>query len=167
MEDMYLRLKLLNISEGGLLLHQIPHLPINESVPLMFLIPKFPYFKNFSLEKLKTFDRGILPSKVIRLKGRLIRREGATTSVDDVFKTRIGLQFTEAEPWVQTLVADYVSIFSSNIIQLQKLIEDSSSFADAKYSVRILAEILGYKSNMKISELRQVVGHDYRSLQWL
>ena len=39
----------LNISEGGLLLDQIPHFPEDEDeVPIMLSLPQFPYFKNFS-----------------------------------------------------------------------------------------------------------------------
>lgn len=158
----------LNISEGGLLLDQVPHFPEeSEEVPLMISLPQFPYFKNFTVEKLQSFSIDIFPKKVVRLKCKMARKTGVKSKVDEVFTSQIGLKFTEVDPLAQKLIQDYVNVFASNIIYLQVLID--SLHADEKNidKIRLLSEILNYTPGLKISTLHKVVQHDYKSLQWL
>ena len=51
----------LNVSEGGMLLDQIPHFPEEENINLMVSLPQFPFFKNYNLEKLKSFNSAFMP----------------------------------------------------------------------------------------------------------
>jgi hypothetical protein len=157
----------LNLSEGGILLDQVPSFPAEEEVPLMLHIPAFPYFKNFSLIKMQTYSKDLFTTKVIRARGRMVRRIGTTTSVDEIFKARFGIKFVEIGAHEQKIIADYVSVFASNLIYLQMLIDSWNTDEDIKLKTRSLANILGYSSISRIAELRFQVSHDYKSLQWL
>ncbi len=157
----------LNISEGGLLLDQIPSFPANEAVPLMIHLPNYPYFKNFSLLKIQTFAKDIFPTKVIRVQGQMVRRIGNTTNVDDIFKPRFGIKFIDLGGHEQKMIGDYVSVFASNLIYLQMLIDSWNTDEDIRLKTRALADLLGYEEIEKLAELRHQVMHDYRSLQWL
>jgi hypothetical protein len=158
----------LNLSEGGLLLDQVPHFPEeSEDVPIILSLPQFPYLKNYTLEKLHSFSADIFPKKVIRLKCKMVRKIGIKSRVDEVFTSQIGLKFTDVDPLGQKVIQEYVNVFASNIIYLQVLID--SLHADKKNleKIRLLSNILNYDSSMKIAKLHKTVQHDYKSLQWL
>lgn len=158
----------LNISEGGLLLDQIPHFPEDEDeVPIMLSLPQFPYFKNFSLEKLHNFSSDIFPKKVVRVKAQMVRKIGMESKADEVFVSRIGLRFTEVSAQAQKQIFDYVNVFASNLIYLQMLIDTIHANEKNLEKIRALSEILQYPVDMKIAQLYKQVQHDYRSLQWL
>jgi hypothetical protein len=66
----------------------------------------------------------------------------------------------------QKYISEYVSVFASNLIYLQMLIDSWNTDEDIRLKTRALADILGYQKIEKISELRRQIGHDYQSLQW-
>src|SRR5690606_14868099 len=70
-----LKARAVNISEGGLLLDEIPSFPELDEVSMIISLPQLPSLKNFSLLKMQTFSRELFPSKVIRVTGRMVRRE--------------------------------------------------------------------------------------------
>lgn len=164
--DFVHKARALNISEGGLLLDEIPNFPSEDEVPLLLHLPSYPYFKNFTLLKLLTFTRDLFPTKVIRARGQMVRRTGETTSVDDVFRPRFGIQFASLGTGEQKLIADYVSVYASNLIYLQMLIDSWNTDEEIRQKTRALAHILNYQHVEKIAELRRHVSHDYQSLQW-
>lgn len=167
-DDFVFKAKTLNISEGGMLLDQIPHFPDESTeVPLMIKLPQYPYFKNFTLEKLKSFNADMFNSKVIRLKCRMVRKIGVKSKVDHAFVSRVGVKFTEIGPREKKLINDYVNVFSSNLIYLQVLIDSMYADKNNLEKIRLLSEILNYSPETKISQLRKDVQHDYISLQWL
>lgn len=157
----------LNISEGGMLLDQIPQFPEGEDVPLMISLPQFPYFKNFTLSKLENFVHDLFPKKVVRLKCQVVRKIGIKSEIDQVFTSRIGIRFTSIDPLVQNKISEYVNVFASNLIYLQVLIDSIHADEQNIKKVRALSSILGYPNEQKISQLRKDVMHDYQSLQWL
>jgi hypothetical protein len=158
----------LNLSVGGILLDQIPHFPEeNEVVPLLISLPQYPYFKNFTLEKLRNFSAEIFPKKVIRLKGHMVRKIGVESKTDEVFTSRIGIKFVEVSAQNQKLIQDYVNIFSSNLIYLQMLIDNINTSDKHLKKIRALCRILSYDEQIKIAALYKQVQHDYLSLQWL
>ena len=157
----------INISEGGILLDQMPQFPGEGDVPLMMAIPQFPYFKNFSLLKMQTFSHDLFAKKIIRVQARMVRREEAVQSIDNIFRSRFGLMFTSIGPRDQKIIDDYVTTFASNLIYLQTMIDSFNTDEEIKVKTRALASILGYKEVEKIALLRALVTHDYRSLQWL
>lgn len=156
-----------NVSEGGLLLDELPEFPAMERVPLMVQIPTHTYFKNFSLLKLETFSLDLLPAKIVRAQAQMVRRLGPTTDVDDVFQPRFGIQFLNLGEAERRIISEYVSVFASNLIYLQMLIDSWNTDEDIRLKTRALANVLGYREHVKIAELRHAVTVDYRSLQWL
>jgi hypothetical protein len=158
----------LNISEGGILLDQIPHFPEeSEDVPVLLSLPQFPYFKNFSLEKLESFSSDIFPKKIVRIKCKMVRKFGVESKVDEVFVSRVGVKYTEVSPAAQKQISDYVNVFASNLIYLQMLIDSLQTDETNLRKIRILSQILHYDPEMKIALLHKMVQHDYKSLQWL
>lgn len=158
----------LNISEGGILLDQIPHFPEeDEDVPMLISLPQYPYFKNFSLEKLKNFSSDIFPKKVARLRCKMVRKIGMESKVDEVFVSRIGIKFTEVPAQAQKEISEYVDVFASNLIYLQMLIDSLHSDEKNLEKIRTLSNILNYDEDLKMAHLYKKVQHDYQSLQWL
>jgi hypothetical protein len=157
----------LNISEGGLLIDQLPGFPERDDVSLMISIPQLPSLKNFSLLKMQTFSRELFGRHVIRVKAKMVRREQLAQNLDNIFRSRFGLQFTMITPQDQKHIEEYVVTFASNLIYLQTLIDSFNSDNETKIRTRTLAGILGYQDVERIAQLRALVTHDYRSLQWL
>lgn len=161
------RAKTLNISEGGILLSELPSFPESDQVPLMLSLPQIPSLKNFSILKMQTFSKELFPRHVIRAKAKMVRREELSQNLDNIFRTRIGLQFNRIGAQDQKTIEGYVIGFSSNLIYLQTLVDAFNTDEETKLRTRTLAGILGYSNIEKISELRSLVTHDYKSLQWL
>lgn len=166
-ENFVFKAHTLNISEGGMLLDQIPQFPQGEDVSLMISLPQFPYFKNFTLEKLKNFTNDLFPKKVVRLKCEVVRKIGIKSQVDEVFTSRIGVKFTEIDSMTQKKIAEYVNVFASNLIYLQVLIDSINADEQNLEKIRLLSTLLGYEKEIKVAQLRKDVMHDYQSLQWL
>jgi hypothetical protein len=166
-EGFVFKAQTLNISEGGILLDKLPHFPSREDVPMIISLPQFPYFKNFTLERLKLFTPNFFEAKVLRVKCQMVRRINTTTDINQVFISRIGIKFTEIGRVEQKIIADYVETFSSNLIYLQILLDSIQADKKNLEKVQILSKILGYELDLKIALLRKQVTDDYRSLQWL
>ncbi len=162
-----LKASTLNISEGGILLDQLPSFPDNDDVPLLIAIPQIPSLKNFTLLKMKTFSRELFGRHVIRVKAKLVRREELSQNLDNIFRSRFGLEFIRISEADQKIIETFVVNFSSNLIYLQTLIDSFNTDEETRDRVRTLAPILGYYETEKIAQLRSQVSHDYRSLQWL
>lgn len=165
-EDVY-QAKSLNISEGGMLLGELPAFPEVDEISLLISLPQLPMLKNFSLIKMQTFSKELFGAHVIRLKAELVRREELSQNLDNIFRSRFGLQFTKISAQGQKMIEEYVVTFSSNLIYLQMLIDSFNSDDETKVRTWTLASLLGYKDIQKISQLRSSVSHDYKSLQWL
>ena len=157
----------LNISEGGLLIDEMPSFPEQDMVAIMLSLPQLPILKNFSVLKMQTFSRELFESKVIRVKARLVRREQLSQNLDNIFRSRFGLQFSSISDLDQKQIENYVTTFSSNLIYLQTLIDSYNSDEETKIRARALAHVLGYKDIERIAHLRAAVTMDYKSLQWL
>ena len=157
----------LNISEGGLLIDELPNFPGEELVSLLVSIPITPSFRNFTLLKMQTFSPEIFQRNVIRVKARLVRREQLAQNLDNIFRSRFGLEFTRIDTLDQKFIEDYVTTFASNLVYLQTLIDSFNSDEETKKRTRVLAQLLGYEMTDRISQLRTHVGTDYKSLQWL
>jgi len=104
----------LNISEGGLLLDELPSFPEKDEVAFMISLPQLPALKNFSLLKMQTFTKELFQHKVIRVKCKMVRREQLSQNLDNIFRSRFGLQFIGISDTDQKVVEDYVLNFASN-----------------------------------------------------
>ena len=151
-----------------MLLDQVPHFPEpGHSAPLMISLPQYPLFKNFSLERLKSFNDEILRPKVVRLNCEVIRKFGESNSIDEVFSTKVGAKFLDLDTATKKAISSYVDVFAGNLIYLQILLDNMNSDDEGLEKVRELSKILNYDPDMKISQLRKEIHHDYKSLQWL
>ena len=157
----------LNISEGGILLDELPSFPETDDVPLMISLPQLPALKNFSLLKMQTFSKELFSRHVIRAKAKMVRREELSRNLDNIFRARFGLEFIRIAPNDQKAIEDYVTTFASNLIYLQTMIDSFNTDDETKLRARTLAKILGYQDIEKIATLRAQFTHDYKSLQWL
>jgi hypothetical protein len=157
----------INLSEGGLLLDQLPSFPDSSDVSLLLSIPQIPSLKNFSLLKMQTFSKELFHRHIVRVKARMVRREELSQNLDNIFRSRFGLQFERVNAKDQKIIEEYVITFCSNLIYLQTLIDSFNTDEETKIRARTLAEILGYFDTEKIAHLRAQVSHDYKSLQWL
>jgi hypothetical protein len=166
-DDFVFKATAINISEGGMLLDQVGHFPEGGVMPFMVNLAQLPLFKNYNLERMQAYSLDNMSYKTIRFQAKLIRNLGVTTKVDGLFTSRIGLQIEEISPFDQAKVSSYIDNFSSNLIYLQVLIDSINSDKNNIEKIRLLSRILGYGKNFKISYLRKIVEHDYKSLQWL
>jgi hypothetical protein len=165
--DYVLKARALNISEGGLLIDEMPSFPETDDVAIMISLPQLPSLKNFSILKMQTFSKELFQHKVIRVKAKMVRREQLSQNLDNIFRSRFGLQFIRITDQDQKHIEDYVLTFASNLIFLQTLIDSYNSDEETKIKARVLAGVLGYKDVERIAHLRAAVTHDYKSLQWL
>jgi len=167
-DDFAFKARAVNISEGGMLLDQVPHFPEpGQSAPLLISLPQYPLFKNFSLERLKSFNDEILKPKVLRLECEVIRKFGEANRLEAVFSTKVGARFLNLNPSDKKAISAYVNVFAGNLIYLQILLDNMNSDDEGLEKVRELSKIMGYEPDMKISQLRKEIHHDYKSLQWL
>lgn len=166
-EDFVFKAQTLNISEGGLLLDQVGHFPDDKELSFMVEIPEYPLFKNYTLERLQGFSRDNLLSRVIRLKAKMVRSEKIQSRVDGAFASRIGLSILDIKANDRLKIASYVDNFASNLVFLQVLIDTLTTDQSQVKKIRLLSEYLGYGNQIKVSHLRKIVEHDYKSLQWL
>ena len=162
-----LKARALNISEGGLLMDEMPSFPETDDVAIMISLPQLPSLKNFSVLKMQTFAKELFQHKVIRAKAKMVRREQLSQNLDNIFRSRFGLHFIRINDQDQKHIEDYVVTFASNLIYLQTLIDSFNSDEETKIRARTLASVLGYQDTDRIAHLRAAVTNDYKSLQWL
>lgn len=152
-----------NISEGGVLLENLPHVPEINAMPLMMALPQLPSFSQLSPDYLKTMEITHFDRKIIRSKARLVRSFEGHSVVEKVFVQKIGCEFVLPSEEVQKDIADYVQMSAKNIVYLLGLFQKSSQVE----VLRNVAKILGYDDQEKLPLLRQKVLHDYQSLESL
>jgi hypothetical protein len=116
---------------------------------------------------MQTFNKEIFGKKVIRARAKMVRREQLTQNLDNIFRSKFGLQFTQISEADQKYIDEYVLNFAANLVFLQTLIDSFNSDEETKIKARMMAGILGYKEVDRIAHLRSVVSQDYKSLQWL
>jgi hypothetical protein len=157
----------LNISEGGVLLENLPSVPEVNAIPLLLSLPQFPEFSSLSSERIHEIEVDELQAKVIRVKARTVRQFEGLSAVDQIFVTRIGCEFVQVGEDATKAISDYVSTFAKNTIHLLNLFESHGNVDSKKDHIRYIAKLLGYNSTQKLSLLRQQVLHDYQSLESL
>jgi PilZ domain len=156
-----------NISEGGLLIDELPSFPEQDEVKLILAIPQIPSLKNFSLLKMQTFSKDLFGKKVIVVNAKMVRRQELSLRIDNLFIARFGLEFLDINSVDQKVINDYVSTFASNLVFFQMLIDSFNTDDETKSKVRLMAEVLGYGQIQRVAELRALVTQEYKSLQWL
>ena len=156
-----------NISEGGILLSELPHIPEINALPLMMVLTEFPHFQTLSFDDLKKLSIEDFPQKVVKVKARLMRSFESESNVDKIFKKFIGCEFYASNDEFREAVKSYVESYAKNIVYLLSLFESLGNRTEQLELLRTVAHILGYDRRMKIPLLRAKVLHDYQSLESL
>ena len=159
--------KIINVSEGGILLSELPHIPDINSLPMMISIPLYPKLSTLSLEQLNSLTTEELPRKVLRVKSRIVRNFEGHSNVEKLFLKYIACEFYSKSEDFGRAITDYVENFAKNTIYLLSLFESLGSRGEQVEVLRQVAHLLGYDKKMKIPLLRAKVLHDYQSLESL
>jgi hypothetical protein len=159
--------QVLNISEDGMLVENIPNFPESEELPVMLSLPQYPLLKSFSREDLKELRPETLSRTIFRARARIVRKGELSRDISNLFKSKVGMQFLRILPHDKKVIEEYVSTFGINLIHLQTLIDSYNFDEEAKAKTRIVAKLMGYDENAKLAQLRIQVAADYQSLQWL
>jgi hypothetical protein len=154
----------LDISEGGLLLEQLPHPPSERSLPVLLNIPQYPLFHDYEPEALEGLLVRGPARKIYRARIEIVREEKQVYGVDEVFKTRIGARFVQISPELKMNLFSYIAVYANNMAYMMKLAEDFGFDENAMKRFRPMGGILGYDSKEKISALRSKIEHDYLNL---
>lgn len=164
-EGYVLKAKTQNISAGGVLLSDLPHVPEINSIPMMFLMPLYPKFAHLSDEEIKNIAASKFPQKVLKVKARLVRSFEGESQVDKILKSSIGLEFYATTEEFDHYVLTYVETYVKNVVYLLSLFESLNKRPQNIEVMKAVAFLLGHDPQQKISLLRAKVLHDYQSLE--
>ena len=153
-----------NISEGGILLAQLPHVPEDLSIPMMVALPQIPALDAMSSKELQDLRFLKLPKKIFRLKAKIVRKMEGMSSVEKVFLRSIGCEFIDLPETHLTFIHEYIQSFSKNCIYILNLFQSGVANEKEAGKIQKLASLLGYDGTEKISDLRHKIIHDYHSL---
>lgn len=159
--------RVLNISEGGILLSDLPHIPEINSLPLAIDLLQFPRLQTLTFEQVKNLNADEFPRHIVKTKARMVRTFEGQSPVDKIFVNFIGCEFISSSVEFKMAVFQYVETFAKNTIYLLSLFESLGNRAEQLELLRSVAHILGYDRRMKIPLLRAKVLHDYQSLESL
>ena len=166
-EEHVFKARVLNISEGGILLSELPHIPEINSLPMAIDLIQFPRLQHLSLEEIKHFNHQDCDHIILKTKAKMVRSFEGKSQVDQVFINFIGCEFYSPSSDFKMEVFRYVETFAKNTIYLLSLFESLGNRTEQLELLRCVAHILGYDRRMKIPLLRAKVLHDYQSLESL
>lgn len=159
--------RVLNLSEGGILLSELPHIPEINSLPLAIDLIQIPRLQGLTIDQLKILNSEEFPRTILKTKARMVRSFENQSPVDKVFVNFIGCEFYNPTPEFKIAVFQYVETFARNTVYLLSLFESLGNRTEQLEMLRTVAHILGYDRRMKIPLLRAKVLHDYQSLESL
>ncbi len=157
----------LNISEGGVLIENLPRIPEINAMPLMLDLLFLPEFSRQRMDQLLSKSMSDFERKIFRTKARMVRSFDVKDEVDQIFITRIGCEFVKPPKDSLDLIREYVTRFAKNTIYLLSLFESHGNRPEQIYFLRHISGLLGYASQQPLAILRQKVLHDYQSLESL
>lgn len=160
--DFVFKARLQNISEGGILVENFPHLPGREEVSYILDLPKIPDLSKYSDDNLFALSKDDFKRRFIRVKAKSVRRVGETSNVDDLF-IQIGCQFLNLVKEDRSLIHDYVEIFRLNMHFLIGLLEDDVDEIGDK-RIHKLADLIGYSGITSRTLLHKKLVTDSASL---
>lgn len=159
--------RILNVSEGGVLLSELPHIPEINSLPIALNIIHYPRFSGMSLDELKQLSVDDFTRTILKTKVRMVRSFENQSNVDRVFINFIGCEFYNPSAEFKLVIFQYVETFAKNTVYLLSLFESLGNRSEQLETLRTVAHLLGYDRRMKIPLLRAKVLHDYQSLESL
>jgi len=156
-----------NISEGGILIGDLSHVPEINVIPLLIDLPLYPDFARLNIFKIDFNSKMEIERKIVRLRCKIVRSFQGKSEVEQALLPFIGCQFVEPSPESILVIREYVSLFARNIVFLLTLFEQSGRNQKQLPLLRYLAKTLGYDDKMQLAFLRQKILHDYQSLESL
>ncbi|MBT5094967.1 MAG: PilZ domain-containing protein [Halobacteriovoraceae bacterium] len=168
LDDGYvLKADTLNVSEGGVLIENLPHVPDNPDVDLLISIPIYPEFSKLDTKQMMAIDPGHFDQHVLRMEGKIVRSFEGNSDVDKVFISHIGCAFVNPKPVLILSIQNYVMLFARNVKHLLGCFESSKNKDDEVEAIKNMAFCMGYDREQEYNQLRQKVLHDYQSLESL
>ncbi len=154
--------RLLNISNTGLLLENLPHIPKDSHVHALVDIPRLPILEPLSDDDLFGLDYKGLSHKVFPVELEVVRKKQDRASVDEYF-VQMGCIVSYKDPSSQKFVEQYVKGFQTNFRYLEKEVKNSSDDVGIKRIFKV-AELLGYRKQQNIESLSRAIDHDSKGL---
>lgn len=155
----------LNISEGGILLANLPEPPAVKLIHLIIELPLFPDFYSLNPKQLLELKREDFDCLVIRARARIAREFKGLSMVEQVFAHNIGCEFMDTGGEYRKSINDYIARISRNTVFLLNLFESASKKVDQVALIRNLSVLFGHQCDEKMFLLRQKILHDYHSLE--
>lgn len=161
-----LQASIVNISEGGGLLANLPHVPEKLEFLSMIELVSYPTFSRLSFEKIFSLEVDTFERNILKARCKIVRTFQGMSSVDKLFVNNIGVQFTDLAVKEQALISDYVEVYKRNIIYFLGLFENSQTEIKIRL-IRKLAYLFRYDDKASITFLRSQILHEYQSLESL
>jgi hypothetical protein len=120
-----------------------------------------------TIDQLRSINLEDLPRTILKTKARKVRSFEGQSNVDKVFVNFIGCEFYNPAPDFRAAIKEYVEVFAKNTVYLLSLFESLGNRSEQLEMLRLVSQLLGYDSSMKIPLLRAKVLHDYQSLEGL
>jgi len=157
--------RLVNISEGGILIESLPHVPSHSPVAVMVDIPKLPLLEGLSLSELMELRPYSFEHDLLRAQIETLRRSEMTTPVDQVFARHIAGKWFHPSSQLNQSIRAYVNSFCTNLAALWGYYLKTNGDPDRIKKVRLWANLLGYEGEAKLSFLHQQLQKDYGEIQ--
>jgi len=165
-EGTFFKGTILNISEGGGLLSDLNFYPDSKQFSLFFDLPILPDFSTLPASEIFSLDKNNFEHQIY---GTLVEsRRNFEAKLDDGKRIKkMGAEFIDPSKDVQEGIKKYVSTFSINIIYVLSLFEQGHHRKAVSDLIRKVISLLNYDGSLKLSVSRQIVLHDYQSLESL
>lgn len=166
-DDYVHRCRSLNISKGGILLGELPHIPEINALPIMFALPEIPLFSKLLHHEILALNEDQFHVDIVRVKARMVRQFDKKQRLDAIFTKNIGCEFVKASEQTKDKIELYVQKMAKNTVFLLSLFENKAKTETNLKVIRRVSRLLGYNEEEKLSLLRLKVLHDYQSLESL
>ena len=161
-----------NISEGGILLGGVGIFPTSKQFSVFFDLPLLPDFSLLSTSEIfslssESFDHSVYGAQVEVRRSFEHNFERLETGEDSSLNKNTGCEFVHLSNEAQRAIKKYVANFSVNIVYVLSLFEQGYHRKEVSDLIRKSISLLNYDENLKLSQSRQIVLHDYQSLESL
>jgi hypothetical protein len=153
--------KLLNVSQGGLLITPISDLEINDSLSLMISIPQIFPFEKLPLSQINYLVLEGPEFTLFRATGRLVRKEMLTGN--------LGLEWENKSQELDETILSFAEGTLKNIVYVLRLFQNESPDEKQLNIMRKFVQLFGHviHLNTPMGELKKLVEKDYYSLKFL
>lgn len=158
------RSKIFNISETGILIKNIKGAKKGDELIITIDLPVLKIFEKLKIEKLLSLETGDFQRNIVGLRGTISRKFKGPNPNGKGEVNQLGIKFIDIPDFVIKEVDKYIERFEKNVTFLLHLIEHLGGDKENQIKCKKVAGLLSYDPDEKVSALRQMVLHDYRSL---